>query len=92
MDIVHELIERVKARIAERIGLPEEFDDLLNLVERELKRDYSGERFTVAAPSTRVDDKAAKVVRDNLANVAVPDIARRHGISRATMYRYLKRR
>ena len=92
MDIVHELIERAKVRIAERFGLPEEVADLLNLVEREVKHDYGGERVTISRPDDPVEAKAARVTRDYLSNLDTQDITSRHGISRATMYRYLKRR
>lgn len=92
VDIVHELIERAKVRIAEKFGLPEEVADLLNLVEREVKRDYGGERVTISRMDAPVEAKAAKVTRDYLANLDTRDITSRHGISRATMYRYLKRR
>lgn len=92
MDIVHELIERAKARIAEKFGLPDEVADILGLVENEVKRDYGGERVTIARPSDRPADLPERVTRDYLNNLDTQDITSRHGISRATMYRYLKRR
>lgn len=92
MDIVHELIERAKVRIAEKFGLPEEVADLLNLVEREVKHEYGGARVTVSRPDETVETRVAQVTRDYLNNLDTRDITSRHGISRATMYRYLKRR
>lgn len=92
MDIVHELIERAKARIAEKFGLPDEVADLLNLLESEVKREHAGLRVTIAQPLARSEEKAAAVTRDYLANLSEAAITERHGISRATLYRYLKRR
>lgn len=92
MDIVHELIEMAKARIAERFGLPDEVADVLNLLEAEFKHAHGGVSATVHKPRPDVEAKAASVTRDYLAGVAERDIQDRHGISRATMYRYLKRR
>jgi transcriptional regulator of acetoin/glycerol metabolism len=92
VDIVHEMIERAKLRIAESFGLPEEVADLLNLIEHEIKREYGGAQMVVHRPRADTAAKVDKVRADYLSNVPVEEISSRHGISRATLYRYLKRR
>lgn len=92
MDIVHEILERVRARIAEAYGLPEEVADIIGLVEREAKIEFGGQRVTVSPPRADPERKAAAITRDYLSGADVDDVASRHGISRRTMYRYLKRR
>lgn len=88
-DIVHEVLERLKNKIASAYGLPDEVAEIFGLVEREVKNDFGGDRLTVERWVDR--EKADRVRRDYLANVDEREITGRHGISRATMYRYLKR-
>lgn len=91
MDLVHELLAEVKDRIAEKFGLPDEVADLLNLIESDYKTRNKGVRNTVHAPGRDIDGKAEAVKRDYLANLPAEDIQSRHGISRRTMYNYIKR-
>lgn len=93
MDIVHEIIERAKRRIAEAYGLPDEVADLLGLVESEVKHDFGGEQVRIRQARPDRDAKAAAVTQEYLrTDLPAEEIASRHGISRATMYRYLKRK
>ncbi len=93
-DIVREIIDRVRVRIAEAYGLPDEVEALLGEVEEEIKSARGGERHYVPVAGSRLAPRAspAAVVRDYLADVAIEDIQSRHGISRRTIYNYLKRR
>lgn len=91
-DIVHEIIQRVKQRIADAYGLPEEVADLLGLVEAEVKREYGGDRLHIHQPAADRGQKAEAMRRDYLHTDQRPEeIASRHGVSRATLYRYLKK-
>ena len=89
IDIVHEVLERAKRKLAEAYGLPDEVSDILGLLETEIKLDHRGERVTIPGPNGT--DKVEKVKNDYLANLPVEDITHRHGISRRTMYYYLKK-
>jgi hypothetical protein len=88
IDVITILIERAKQRIAEAYGLPDEVADMLNLVANEVRQEIGGTRVTVPKHQAVDPDR---VRRDYLANVDAGDITSRHGISRATMYRMLKR-
>lgn len=90
-DIVHEILQRAMTRIAERYGLPDEVADIFNLIESEMKLEYGGQRVTVHPPRPDPQKKAAAVARDYLADIPIEEISSRHGISRRTLYRYLKR-
>jgi hypothetical protein len=92
MDIVHEILERVRVRIAEAYGMPEEVADLLGMVEAELKQELGGLRVNIKKPPSNRESKARAVTRGYLAGIPVEAVAIRQGISRATLYRYLKRR
>lgn len=93
-DIVREIIERAKARIAEEYGLPDEVAELLGQVETEIRAEYRGERVYVSGHrvTPQIDARADAIAKAYLDDVPVEEIANRHGISRATIYRYLKRR
>lgn len=54
-------------------------------------RQRFGARDVYIRAARRPDDRAAAVGRDLAAGVALQDIRARHGISRATLYRYLRR-
>ncbi len=90
-DIVHEIIARAKQRIAEAYGLPDEVADLLGMVEAEVKREFGGDELYIRKPE-RDDARTREAVRrDYLANQPIESITARHGVSRATLYRYIKR-
>lgn len=93
-DIVRTIINRAKQRIAESYGLPPEVDQVLRNLEVEIKTEFKGERVYIPAPHARtaLSARPEQVAQDYVNNVQVEDIASRHGISRATIYRYLKRR
>ncbi len=90
-DIVHEIIARAKQRIAEAYGLPDEVADLLGLVEAEVKREFGGDELYIHRPE-RDDARTREAVKlDYLANKPIKKITAEHGVSRATLYRYIKR-
>lgn len=93
-DIVREIISRAKQRIAEAYGLPPEVEQLLGKVEIEIKAEFKGERHYIPSPVGRTATRAQpdQVRQDYLDNLQIDDIATRHGITRATIYRYLKNR
>ena len=92
MDIVHEIFQRIRARMQEAHGLPHEVVNLLELAEAEARLEFGGQRITVTGVKADPARKAAAVTRDYLSDLPVQEVASRHGISRATMYRLLKRR
>ena len=59
--------------------------------EREIRREWGGERPYIAADAKRQPHVRDKVISDALTDTPTPEILRRHGISRSTMYRMLKR-
>lgn len=93
-DIVREIIHRAKQRIAAAYGLPDEVEQLLGKLEIEIKSEFKGERHYIPAPVGRTATRAQpeQVRKDYLNNIEIDDIASRHGITRATIYRYLKHR
>lgn len=93
-DIVRTIIDRAKQRIAEAYGLSADVEQALVNVEHEIKTEFKGARVYIPAPGARAAPRAhpESVAQDYVNNVQIEDIASRHGISRATIYRYLKRR
>lgn len=92
-DIVHEILNRMKQRIADAYGLPDEVADLFGLVENEIKTEYGGERVHINKPTQDKRKKIEAVRAEYIHSDQPPEqIASRHGISRATLYNYLKRR
>lgn len=87
-DIVREIISRAKQRIAEAYGLPPEVEQLLGEIEVEIKAEFKGDRVYVPAPRPHPD----RVREDYRSGTEMDEIVTRHGISRATIYRYLKQR
>jgi transcriptional regulator of acetoin/glycerol metabolism len=89
VDPVRELIERILAASAREGGFTE---SIALEVERSFRHDYNGETCYI---KERTDDtitsKKTAVVAAYLQNQPVEQITQHHGISRATLYRYLKR-
>jgi len=87
-DLIRDIIERLMssdASITEELALK---------VEAEVRRDWYGTQYEVAKSSPRL--RAAKeqaIVADALQpELTTSEIASRHGVSRATFYRLLKRK
>jgi hypothetical protein len=91
-DIVREALQRTMRRIADLYGMPDEVAKIFHLVEREIKLEFASQRLTISPPRVDPAQKAAAVTRDYLADLPVEEVASRHGISRRSVYNYLKRR
>lgn len=88
VDVVRELINRL-LDVAQREGTLTE--SLAREVERSFRHDFNGEKFYVRREGDDPTSRQAAVVTDYLAGQPVEQITRHHGISRATLYRHLKR-
>jgi len=87
VDVVRELIERILAA-SNREG---SFTESMALeIERQFRHDYKGAECVISERPRR-DVPAAAVQTDYLAGKPVEQITSTHGISRATMYRLLKK-
>jgi len=89
VDAVRDLITRL-LEAAHREGT---FTESVALeVERQWRMEYRGTEISVSYKPL-ADRQAARAapVQDYLDNKPVEEITRRHGISRATLYRYLKK-
>ena len=90
VDIVHELITRILEAAAREGGFTE---SVALDVERSFRRDYKGHvgGYIGERPATYPDATKATVVAHYLEGKPVDQITRENGISRATLYRYLKK-
>lgn len=94
-DFLREISDRFLAA-ALRAELPME---AMERLEREWKREEAavrqevgGDRVYIQKPARADEAKKARVVQDYLASDApVQDVANRHGVSRRTLYNYLKK-
>lgn len=88
-DLIRELIDRL-LQAARREGQLTE--DLARAVEQDFRRDFNGAEYYVKERTeSRLAEKQAVVVGAYLKGQPVDQIVRENGISRATLYRYLKR-
>ena len=95
-DIVHTLADKILAAIISRLDLPTEamdrLDGILPKIEDEVRREYGGDRAYIKKPGCADEARRQTVVRDYLqSDEPAENVARRHGISRATLYNYIKR-
>jgi Mor family transcriptional regulator len=84
-DIVRDIIERLMAHepsITEEIALR---------VEAEVRQTWGGAEVYVPKEAKRQSRVREAVVKDALSTMSTAEIQRRHGVSRATIYRLLKR-
>lgn len=89
VDIVRELINRL-LEAAHREGSFTE--SVAREVERSFRSEYRGATCEVhESPRALLPEKQSAVVDAYLEGRPVDEITKHHGISRATMYRYLKR-
>lgn len=87
-DLIRDLIQRL-LEASSREG---SFTESVALeVERQWRQDNRGEQYTVCAKPRPADETKAAAVADYLQNRPVEEITSRHNISRATLYRYLKK-
>jgi len=89
VDIVRELIDRI-LEASHREGLLTE--SIAREVERAFRSEYRGATCEVCeSPRALLPEKQGAVVKAYLEGRTEGEIIKHHGISRATMYRYLKR-
>jgi len=89
VDIVRELISRLLAAVAREGALTEA---LAKEVERTFRNEFAGDTFYIKKLPIEMSGKPDVVQAQYLRSVEVEKIAQENGISRATLYRYLKRR
>ncbi len=88
VDIVRELIER----LLEASGREGTFtESVAREVERSFRRQYSGEAYYVKRLPVAMRDTQQSVTDAYLAGESTDQICSENGISRSTLYRYLKR-
>ena len=85
VDVVSELINRMLDAANREGGLTE---SLAREVERAFRHEFSGEKFYVKREPT---PKKTAAVTDYLSGQPLEQITKHHGISRATLYRHMKR-
>lgn len=94
MDIIRDILVRVQESLMERMGLTEGVIDLLTVVDRDIRREYGGERPYIA--KTCEADMICAARRNNAIRRAWKDgepvclIAERHGLSRRNVYRIVR--
>jgi len=84
-DIIRDVIERLmahEASITEELALK---------VEHEARAHWGGQAPYVPKETKRQAHAREKVIADAVTTMPTQEITKRHGISRATMYRMLKR-
>lgn len=94
MDIIRDILARVQEGLMDRIGLPDAVIDLLTVVDRDIRREYGGERPYIARTSEA--DLVASAKRNNAIRRAWKDgepitiLAQRHGLSRRMIYKIVR--
>ena len=92
MNLSGDLIRDLIQRLLEAAGREGTFTESVALeVERQWRQDNRGEQYTICAKPRPDDETKAAAVADYLQNRPVEEITSRHNISRATLYRYLKK-
>jgi hypothetical protein len=88
VDIVRELISRLLDAAAREGTLTE---SLALEVERAFRNEFAGDTFYIKKLPIEMSGKPGVVKEQYLRSVELDKIADKNGISRATLYRYLKR-
>lgn len=82
VDIIRDIIDRV----SDRLGLPDEMRDMLGLIERDVRRDWGGDRPYIAKAGESVKEtvsrRNAALLLDYRAGERTSFLARKYGISR----------
>lgn len=86
-DIVREILRQV-AEVAPECG-----PELMKRIELDVRQRFGGRRWFVAkGKQTRLTpEQRRKAFEDGLSGASTEDVARKHGIDRATLYRLMKR-
>lgn len=94
MDIIRHILVSVQARLLERLGLGDEVADVLNLVDRDVRQVWGGERAYIAkTPEAEVIGSARRDLAIRRAwkdGEPVQIIAERHGIHRSRVYQIVR--
>lgn len=94
-NILEEAIDRFIAAVGEKINLPDEVMDIFTVergkVIKSMQHNYGGDRAYIPKPPSAAPEKRQAVTSDYLANLPEKEIVDKHGISRATLYRMIKR-
>ena len=95
-DIAREIADLAVQRLAQSLHLAADAAPVLTAavadVEQAIKLRYGGDAVHIRQPRQAPQARAAAVQRDYQAGVPVPQLIERHGVSRATLYRYLRQR
>lgn len=95
-DIAREIADLAVQRLAQSLHLTGAAAPALATaaaeVEREIKLRYGGDAVHIRQPRPAPAARAAALQRDHRAGMPVPQLLERHGVSRATLYRYLRQR
>lgn len=84
-DIVLVVLQRVQAQA------PAVTDEVLRLVESEVRAEYGGLRVRIPKRKKHLTAQQREAVRvDAMTPASDAEITRAHGISRASLYRYVK--
>lgn len=82
-------IVEIILRLAQAEGLSA---DAAHQIEQLVRTEHGGERVRIAKRKKHLTDaQRAEVYADGLSNQSTEEIAGKYGISRATLYRYMKR-
>lgn len=85
-DIVLVILERV------RQAAPTLPDDVVRAIEQGVRADFGGMRFRVAKRKKHpTPEQRREIFRQALTDTSTEDLTESNGISRRTLYRYLKR-
>lgn len=88
-DIVSTLLDMVLQMAARSGG---SFDEAMALeVERQARQQYGGSEEYVKKRESTHEAKKTEMVREYLDGKEVGEVTRRHGVSRASLYRHLKK-
>jgi Mor family transcriptional regulator len=87
-DIVREILRLVT------LAVPELGPDLVRRVEIDVREQFGGRRWFVAKGKQRRlnSDERKQFVIDAVSNLRDEELQQRYGVSRATLYRHMKRR
>ena len=88
-ETVHADILEVIIRLAQAEGLPAE---AAQLIEQTVRTEYGGQRVFIPKRKKRASEEARRqLFADAVSNLPTKVVTEKHGISRATLYRMLKR-
>lgn len=89
-----DILADIKQRIANRLGLAEEFADMLGLVIDEVRADWGGERPYIAkngeSDQRPMSARNRAIIREWRNGERVPFLARKHGISKQRVWQIIK--